>query len=466
MIQGVTNTFPPFGAGMARKGFKDRPGLVPTPSDLVGMRLKGLIDDATFKSMMAQTGYSAKVATGLLANTRNYLSVFDYVSLWRRGEMDRATLQSKLHEMGFDAKGTEEAIASTEYLPTPQDLVRFAVRDVYSPTIVESYGLDQDFPVDMLKRAAEVGLSSETAHEYWAAHWDLPSPTQVFEMLHRGLVTEDEVRTYLKTADYMPIWRDKLMAISYDNYTRVDIRRMFSFGVLTEEEVLKAYKELGYNDEKAKNLTRFTVLEVQHSKEETPTSNAIASYKAGSIDRSTAIKDLTSIGVDSTTAERMVEVADASLRQELIDLEADTIIDSYQRGAIDVNALRVQLTGIGVSARMMDLTVARELAQWRKRQKSASKTDYDVWWRMGVIGTVKYRKSLGALGYPDRDITLYLSELEVEEIAQPKPKYLWAEPMREFSDGTILQNGLDAALRAMGLNESTVNSLIAVAKGN
>src|SRR6478609_6618254 len=180
MIEGVTNTFPPMGAGMARKGFKDRPGLMPSPSDLVGMRIKGVITDKAYLGRMAQNGYSTLIAKELLSNARNYLSIFDYVSLWRRGEITRHVLDSKLGEMGFDADGVAMAISSTEYLPTPQDLVRFAVRDVYTPATRQAYGLDEDFPVDLLKRAAQVGLSEETAKEYWAAHWELPSPNQVF----------------------------------------------------------------------------------------------------------------------------------------------------------------------------------------------------------------------------------------------------------------------------------------------
>ena len=57
----------------------------------------------------------------------------------------------------------------------------------------------------------------------------------------------------------MPFWRDKIIAISTSPFTRVDIRRMNKVGILDEAAVNRAYRDIGYNEERAKNLTDFTL---------------------------------------------------------------------------------------------------------------------------------------------------------------------------------------------------------------
>ena len=89
-------------------------------------------------------------------------------------------------------------------------------------------------------------MDKEVLQWYWRAHWELPSPTTGFEMLHRlhpdvlevigekykemGLNPDDlktdldTLKELLKISDYPKYWRDRLAAISYSPLTRVDLR--------------------------------------------------------------------------------------------------------------------------------------------------------------------------------------------------------------------------------------------------
>ncbi|GAH93918.1 unnamed protein product, partial [marine sediment metagenome] len=44
-------------------------------------------------------------------------------------------------------------------------------------------------------------------------HWSLPSPSQGFEMLHRGVIDEAELNMLLRALDIMPFWREKLTKV-------------------------------------------------------------------------------------------------------------------------------------------------------------------------------------------------------------------------------------------------------------
>lgn len=463
-IQAITSLYPPFQSGVARKAFGETPNLVPTPSDLIGQRQKGLISDSDYVNLMEQAGYAPAIAERMLGNAKAYLSPLDYITAWRRSFITEEALDEALREQGFTTTDISTLKLTTIYYPTPQDLVRFGVRDVFTTATVKQYGLDNDYP-DALDVAAEkAGLTSEISHQYWQAHWFLPSNNEIFDMLHRGIIDAEAVSTFLRVNDMMPFWRDKMIALSYDPITRVDVRRIYGLGLLTEEEVTRRYQDIGYSPDDAALLTRFTVEEAKHTSETTTTSLIVNSYKAGTVDRATALVQLQTAKVTIDLANTLLDNADSAINEELIGLEADAITDQYQQGHINLDEYQTQLTKIGVPARMLQLTIQRELAQARKRMKNSTKADLDTWWKTGVIGTTIYSLRMTALGYDKANVTKYLSELELGEIAGVDKKYTWAEPMRQFSDGNLLADGLQNALTPLVKNQYDINRLISIAQ--
>jgi hypothetical protein len=78
-------------------------------------------------------------------------------------------------------------------------------------------------------------------------------------MLHRGIISRDDLFMLLRALDIMPFWRDKLINMAYTLFTRIDIRRMYNIGVMNEGDVKRAYLELGYNDYNANLMTQFVI---------------------------------------------------------------------------------------------------------------------------------------------------------------------------------------------------------------
>ncbi len=175
-----------------------------------------------------------------------------------RGEIDEENHDRLLRSYGYTNDDLRLFKALYWIVPPPNDLIRMSVREVFSPEIAERYGQFEDFPQAFVEWAAKIGLTEEWAKNYWAAHWDLPSPQMGFEMLHRGVIDKEELTLLLRSLDVMPYWRERLIKISYNPLTRVDVRRMYQLGVLTAEQVFAAYLELGYDREKANWLTEFT----------------------------------------------------------------------------------------------------------------------------------------------------------------------------------------------------------------
>ena len=190
----------------------------------------------------------------------------DYLVLWLRKELDDAQLLDKLQVLGYQSLDVEFLKKLKQVIPNVTDLVSFAVREAFNDDIAKRFEYDNDFPESIVEWGEKQGLSRFWLSKYWRAHWSLPSPTQGFEMLHRlrpgvskNPFTVDDLQTLLKTADYPTFFRSRLIDISYAPFTRVDVRRMYKVGVLDETGVIEAYKDLGYDDAKAKKLADFTV---------------------------------------------------------------------------------------------------------------------------------------------------------------------------------------------------------------
>ncbi|KKL75309.1 hypothetical protein LCGC14_2056170, partial [marine sediment metagenome] len=167
-------------------------------------------------------------------------------SLVNRVEISETEAAEALVARGFLPSDATNLIALRRVLPSASEVIRFAVREALDEGIVSRFGLDDDFPEAAVALAERVGLQREDLKFNWRAHWELPSITQAFEMLHRDVIQPDDLQLLLRTQDVMPFWRDKLTAIAFATFTRVDIRRFFRQGVFEIEDVVRRYQDIGY----------------------------------------------------------------------------------------------------------------------------------------------------------------------------------------------------------------------------
>jgi len=140
------------------------------------------------------------------------------IQAWWRGAINEEKVNDTLLKEGFDNEEIKAIKEIMLYYPSPTDFIRFAVRDVFREDIVKRYGYDQEWDKiasGMKEYVKKAGIDLEVLKWYWRAHWTLPSPQMAFEMLHRGLITQDDIRELLRISDYAPNWIEKLVAISY-----------------------------------------------------------------------------------------------------------------------------------------------------------------------------------------------------------------------------------------------------------
>lgn len=464
MLQGLTSMFPPFAAMVQRKGMNQRPDLLPTVEQSISMRIRGELTDAEYYTTLRSIGLDTDYADKLLTASQRYLSAYEYISLWRREKMNDHELSEQLAILGLKPDQQERAKQATEYYPNPDDIVRFAVREVYTPDIVKKYGLDEDLPDEYLQAAKMGGLSEDFARNYWRAHWELPSPNQVFEMFHRGLIDKERMLEYLRTADYMPAWREEMIGISYNPINRIDLRRMYRDGSITEEEVYNGYLELGQKPENARKITDWVVRTMGEDVDTSPRSLVLQRYRQGTIDRAEATTELEKLGISDEIASTFLDVEDDKIKWETIDLASDSLIDQFNNGDFDIQELRIRLTELGVPERMLNTVIAREQAQAKKRIRRPTKTDYEKWLKLGIIDIDQYRMRMNALGYKEDAIELYLQEIALDIMSDEDKLLPRTTYVKFFREGRMSEAELREKLGLLGYNEEDTNDLVAQAK--
>lgn len=379
------------------------------PLDIIAtLAARGLVEPQVAEAEAGRIGVTADRLWDYVRAIQARLTARDYTDAWLRGLLDDTEYQVVLKRLGYDLGDVSLIRQLAFVLPPVSDLIRMAVREVFTPEVAEKFGQFEDFPETFARFAKQVGLSEEWARAYWAAHWELPSATMGFEMFHRGIITEDELKMLLRALDVMPFWRDRLIQLSYNPLTRVDVRRMYGMGVLSREEVKRAYLDLGYSPENAERLTEFTVRLYEEPDEsqqkearDLTRSQVVQFYRAGLFDRGEAIKALQDIGYDADIADGLLALEDLKQAQDTQRRQVRIVERQFKAGLIDYNDAVVKLDGLGLSASERDLLLSEWEAETLAEVRQPSRADLDRMLKAGIITRDEYLDQLRALGYRD-----------------------------------------------------------------
>lgn len=232
------------------------------------------------------------------------------------------------------------------HVPPANDLVRFALREVWDASRWEA--LIAFYPGEQYSSLMAMhGYKSEFAEYYWMAHWVLPSVGQLSEMLYRGIITSDVWEDFVRYNDYIPEMIGNLQQIIYKPYTRVDSRRMWDLGVLTDDQVYENFLWLGYDDEHAQTMTLWTKAYVIAQ-------DIRALYSKGWIDEAGAKLMIIEAGIPATRADvflkRLVQVEQPERMANERDLTKTDILRMLKSRILTEPQTIDMLIGLGYDA--------------------------------------------------------------------------------------------------------------------
>lgn len=328
-------------------------------------------------------------------------------NIFYRTGANEAWLNHRLFEHGYTPERIEELKKIFPTIPGIQDLIMFQAKEQFEPDLIAKFGLHAEAPTEIYEWTRKLGLSDEWTVKYWGAHWAHPAYAQVMEMLHRRFITEEDVWEWFKLVEIPPYWRELLMKISYSPYTRVDARRMHDIGVLSDEELVGVYMDLGYDREHAEKLVQWTVKYNLDNDKEITRSDILKGYEDGDLTVNDAVTLLKQIGYREDHAYYLVWMVDnEKIRAARLDL-IEYVKAQYLSHLIPETEARNVLIANGVSQSRVNELITRWKTIQINNTKLPSKTDLDKMLKAGIIAKERYYQEMGFLGYRKGYVDLY-----------------------------------------------------------
>jgi len=386
--------------------------------DRIGEELRSYLDYSGV-SQISGFGYGqilgtvigTRMSQEMLSVTRPSIASVSDLSVMRMRELiDQTAFNNDMGRLGYPDDTSDRLYKIAHFYPQPQDWIRFAVRDVFTPATVESAGLNQQFPDDIVPLAEKGGVSEEHMRMFWAAHWELPSPNMAYEMLHRGRISLDELRQLLRAADYAPGYVEDMIAIAYSPYTRVDARRMWDLGVLDDEGFISAMKEIGYDDIHAANMLKCAYADSAEKEKDLSGSQMSHAYTLGLTSRSAYHDYLVRSGYDDSEADLIIRLTDEKKTQKVLEEFIDLKDFEFARGEISPDVYLSELSSKGIPLETGKYHLSRAIIAAEKKTKLPTKADIEKWLKGEYINTTEAERYLTSLGYKGRERSLYLHE--------------------------------------------------------
>lgn len=437
-------------------------------AEAVQLHKRGAMTDAEFLAEMNKHGIDDEHRDWMSWLAVPLHSIAELIALYRRRKLDMPPLSSDVLGLikaqfpeadqslialygyasmsGWQPGQVDRMLLATEVIPSAGDIIRYAVREIYHPEIAEAFGQFEGLDEVMKLAAPDItaaGLPYDTFRKEWGAHWMLPSIMQGFEMLHRGIIPAKETAadplslTRLMTAlDVMPAWRERLTAISYSPYTRVDVRRMHKIGVLDDKAVFTAYADVGFSPfapgethdtvdaafecetcrhgSKAGRMLDFTLIynadpedERKEKERDLTKADILAGLRDRLLEDGEANSALSTLGYDSDEVAYYTKRVDFERAKGELSDTLRYAHDAYVRGIIDHNEVAAQLGTLALPAQMTDYYLKVWAQERASRINKPTKSELLTFLRKEIIDKDTWHTEMLGLGYPDKYIEWY-----------------------------------------------------------
>lgn len=448
------------------------PQFIPDQGALDQMYLAQQISYQQWVCLTRANGNLPRLAEAHMLTKRNRPDASQVVDLWRRGHIkDEKARDDELAKVGYvDKKEMEALVELSRWIPNPPDTVRFMVRDVFDPRAVQVGDLDKDFETKFYGPGGKAnpgpaaayfkafGLDEETAKLFWRAHWELPSPTQLYEMLHRlrpdrpeynqwkaayntapnqaeflalnpepPVVTFDDVRECLELDDKAPAWIDRLMAISYNPMTRTDAIGAFMANVMSAEELHHRLRDTGLDEPTAKRT-----VELQSALRARRVANVTGvwtvrkicnAYREGAINGVQADGLLLPLIPDPQQRASVISGTDterqANVNRARLKALRRRFIQGYHTNAVAF----AQLVAMGMAPPVAQQLVDLWDQEHRYPRREATAKMISEWVTQRILSADAAFTRLGNLGYSNEDATLIVHSALVKTVEKVGAEY-------------------------------------------
>ena len=388
---------------------KTRP-LSPGPGEVLGASALDPGLDKRIWEVLRNNGFEDKDIELMFASTYARHPVQDVQLMYYRKVLDEAGAVNRLTELRYTPERIKELMASWKLIPPMQDIITMMAHEAFEPGMQELYGLRDAYPGDLTQWAQANGFDAEWAMKYWISHWEHPGLATVLEMYHRDQLTDGEMWNYFSLVEIPPFWRQRIMNISYNVLTRVDVRRMWQLGVIKDEGDLHTrYRHMGYSPADATIMVEWTKTYALDAMKDLTRTDILSGYSDRDLTAGEAVGLLMRIGYPEDSASYLVTSEDlAAVRRRRTEL-TKIVHDKYVGNLITEGEARARLVTMEYApAKISDLFELWGLERM-KGVKLPSKTDLDKFLKAGVLNEVSWKQEMAKLGYGSEYISMYFA---------------------------------------------------------
>lgn len=451
-----------------------RPGV----AELLDATVRGCITPEESESEARRLGLQAKDWDYVLRNLQNHLGVEEALAAWRRGLITEKQL-SWFFQRNKVLDETEQKIIKdmSNQVPGASDLISLVVREAFNEKQVKILGLDDEYEenpdfafwantqgLGVAKAKDENGKerSFDFAKGYWRAHWQLPSPGQAYEFLHRlrperidyyrknlpGELAEqlqpftaNDLSALLKASDYAKKWRAPLAAISYTPYRLVDLRRLYTTGIIKKEDVVSELQDVGNTEDHAKTLADWFELEKDKdeitSHREIGKSTVLESFELGVLSEEQAaiylypilqknlakLKEFYAAGeteqlkiaMSYPGVQYVLKSKELKRTNKLVQQTISSLSNRVLQGIITLADFEVEVSTLPISKEKIDYELTKLKIRLASPRKAATVAMLIKWCISGIITTEDLSERLVNLGYSLEDVSLIMSDTKLQK---------------------------------------------------
>lgn len=405
--------------------------LVEEPT-LFELRRRGIIDENEYMKKLSMFGYKEDDLPHIAAMHRVLPDQFQLRNMYFRGLLDKRQYLTWLGMLGYDEQDASNLEKSGWYLPGPADLMRFGVREVFTPAIAERFGQYQQYPRGITRWAEKIGITEEVSKMYWAAHWDLPAVGQMFDMFHRGIIKYADLKIGVRAHDVMPYWQDKVIELSYRLIPRRTLPRMVKQGLIDFRGLVGRFKKLGYNPEDSillaksaeeaavedvKTLTRSDIVNAirygWYTIDKARTALFGLGYGAEAVDFYIADGERRKALEDAREAAAKISEATS----EAVDLSTSEVLRGYTQGMIDQDRAIMLLTELGIAPTGVAFKISLSNLRRIMSHKTQAAKQYKRLFDKHLLTPTQAQTNLAEAGYTAAEIDLLVEEWTLERNA-------------------------------------------------
>jgi len=210
---------------------------------------RGKISLETLKLAMKQHGFTDE-AIDILIKLTDVIFPSDIVApAWLRDKAKYEKYWEDVKALGVSDDRIELLKEMAYQMPSVRDVVGFLAHEVFEPKMIAKYGLDDEWGELDKTLFEKVGLKEDMALNYWRDHWQHASWSQARDMLHRDILTEQDVYDWFRLVEVPPYWRKGLTALMWDVPGRIEVRMMAQLGLVDKAFIMDILKKDGLAEE-------------------------------------------------------------------------------------------------------------------------------------------------------------------------------------------------------------------------